>query len=282
MQLLESIAPLAERYNYFILDLWGVIHDGQHLYPKVKECLQELRTRNKKIVFLSNAPRRVEAVSTVLHRMGITDDLYDKIITSGEVFYQSLAHPDTSVFKPQGKHYVYIGLERDRKVLEGLHYEEVQHPQHAQFVLLSHFHFDHQPMSEIMPILEECIQHKLPILCINPDTEIVRLSGEVVKCAGEIAEEYHMMGGEVIYFGKPHHIVYDKCFAEFGHVSKKEVIAIGDNLATDIKGAKNNHIANTLVVGGIMKEADSSHEELHGMLSREHITPDYVVRAFNW
>lgn len=287
IKFLTGVSHLAARYDAFILDIWGVIHDGQHLYPNAGECLEYLRENKKHIIMLSNAPRRSQVVADSLLRMGITKEFYDKIVTSGEVFYQALAHPEKSFFKPHGRHYFYMGLERDRKILEGLHYEETKHPEAAQFILLSHSYYDNQPMKEIYPILQNCMKQQLPLLCINPDTEIVRLNGEHVYCAGVIAEEYRMMGGEVIYFGKPHRAVYEACMDGLA-ISKKRTIAIGDNLKTDIAGAAMTGLASALVTGGVLKKEmgditqDNYEQKLAKLLKTETKMPDFILPAFHW
>lgn len=287
-RLLNSVSSLTTDYDLFILDLWGVIHDGQHLYPEVKQCLEQLRKNGKNIVFLSNAPRRAHIVAEMLLHMGINSDLYDKIVTSGEVFHQSLAHPEQSFFKPHGRNYFYIGMQRDQNILDGLHYEEVKQPESAQFVMLSHSYYDNQPISELIPVLQNCVRHKLPLLCVNPDKEVVSLSGEYVYCAGVIAEEYRMMGGETTYFGKPYHAVYEASLSGFEHIDKKRIIAVGDGLKTDIAGAINTGIKNVLVTGGIIKEVIGDHkaegynENLLQFLDEEQIKPDFIIPAFNW
>jgi len=283
---ISSIFDIINDYDAFIVDLWGVIHDGQNLYPQVKETLQKLKKHNKKIVFLSNAPRRASAVASVLKNMGIEENLYDKIITSGEVFYGCLAHPETSFFKPHGRNYIYIGLEKDRHILDGLHYEEVKHPEHAQFLLLAHSFYDNQPMTELMPILEQCLEQKLPLLCINPDKEVVRITGEEVYCAGKIAEEYYMMGGEVTYFGKPHRAVYETALLVLSGTEKSRILAIGDNIATDIIGAARTKLSSVLITGGILtariKEIKSGayDENLAKILANSEVLPSFIVPSF--
>lgn len=285
---LESIGQLSDNYDIFILDLWGVIHDGQHAYPNAKHTLETLRKHNKKIVLLSNAPRRAQTVVDVMLRMGITQGLYDKIVTSGEVFYQCLAHPEKSFFKPHGRNYVYIGLEKDRNILSGLHYTEVKQPEAANFVLMSHSFYDNQPLKELVPLMQECIKAKLPLLCINPDREIVRLNGEHVYCSGILAEEYRMMGGEITYFGKPHKAVYEASLEGLEHHGNKRIIAIGDSLGTDIAGAARTGITNVLVTGGIIKNMIGDHtapgykEKLEQLFVDEAIKPDFVIPEFVW
>ncbi|HEU5047799.1 MAG TPA: TIGR01459 family HAD-type hydrolase [Rickettsiales bacterium] len=286
--LLESIKQLTDKYDIFILDLWGVIHDGQHTYPNAKRTLEALKQHNKRIVLLSNAPRRAQTVAEMMLHMGITSDMYDKIVTSGEVFYQCLAHPEKSFFKPHGRHYIYIGLEKDRHILGGLNYTEVKQPESAQFVLLSHSFYDNQPIKELVPLMKECIKAKLPLLCVNPDKEVVSLSGHHVYCAGILAEEYRMMGGEITYFGKPHRAVYEASLEGLEHHGKKRIIAIGDSLGTDIAGAARTGLANVLVTGGIVKKtlgepsAPDYKEKLDKLFRDEGIKPDYVIPEFIW
>ncbi len=286
MEFLDNITSLTRQYDLFILDLWGVIHDGQNLYPGVRDCLEHLRKHKKKIIFLSNAPRRADTVATALLRMGVTDALYDKIVTSGEVFYQSLAHPEKSIFRPGGRNYIYMGLERDRNILEGSHYQEVKHPDVASFLLLSHSYHDHQPMKELVPLLQGCIKNRLPALCINPDKEIVRLSGEHVYCAGFLAEEYRLMGGEVFYFGKPHSAVYVACLENYQEIDKKRIVAVGDSLANDIAGANDAGITSVLVTGGILQNAVGTpasvdyKDKLIKILNDAPAKPDFIIPDF--
>lgn len=282
---LSSVEELSAKYDAFILDLWGVVHDGKNLYPGAKEALVALRKAGKKITFLSNAPRRSQVVEQTLAGMGVGSDLYDSIVTSGETAYHCLQHPEHSPFKPRGNKYLYIGLERDRLILEGLHYEEVMRPEHAQFVMLSHSFEDNQPLKSLMPLLQRCVELHLPVICINPDKEVVRITGERVYCAGALAEEYHMLGGEVIYFGKPHRTVYEHALATL-RIERSKVVALGDTLGTDILGGERTRINTVLVTGGVLKEvigdtkAADYKQKCLSLFEKEHITPDYVIPAF--
>lgn len=284
----SSFSSLALRYDAFILDLWGVIHDGQNLYPGAKECLEQLRASGKKIVLLSNAPRRAFVAAGTLERMGITDKQYDALVSSGEAAFQCLSDPASGFFHPAGNKYIYIGLERDRQTLAGLSFIETDNPAEASFVLLAHSYYDHQPMSELEPLLKKCLAAKLPALCINPDPEVVRLTGERVACAGVIAEHYKAQGGEVVYFGKPHHYVYEHVFKVLAGVDKSRMLAVGDTLATDIKGAVLQGIANVLVTGGVLKavvgspDAPGYAEKCEQQFAEAGVAPDFILSAFNW
>ena len=285
---LQSMDELLARYDAFVLDLWGVVHDGKNLYPGALETLKRLRKESKKVTFLSNAPRRISVVAASLQGMGVGPELYDAIITSGEAAYRSLEHPEQSFFKPRGHHYLYIGLDRDRLILDGLHYEEVKHPSHAQFVMLSHSFEDNQPLTTLKPLLEECAALKLPVVCINPDMEVVRISGERVYCAGAVAKEYHMMGGEVVYFGKPHRTVYELALATFGSIDRGRIIAVGDSMGTDILGGNRTRIATALVAGGILKEVLGDYgsagckSKLEQLCTEYDAVPNCVLPAFKF
>lgn len=283
---LNSLNDISSKYDAFILDLWGVVHDGRNLYPCAKECLEQLRKAGKKITFLSNAPRRAKVVEATLDGMGVGRELYDAIVTSGETAYFCLEHPERSPFKPRGHKYIYIGLERDRLILEGLHYEEVLNPEHAQFVMLLHSFEDNQPMKTLHPLLDKCVKHSLPMVCINPDKEVVRITGERVYCAGALAQEYHMMGGEVIYFGKPHRAVYERALAALQGVERSKIIAVGDTLSTDILGGERTRLSTLLVTGGVLKDrvgevnSPDYKDKCNTLFEQERITPDYVIPAF--
>jgi HAD superfamily hydrolase (TIGR01459 family) len=282
----SSFSPLASRYDAFILDLWGVIHDGQNLYPGAKECLKRLRGEGKKIVLLSNAPRRAYKAAEVLTRMGIGSDEYDALITSGEATYQCLADAAHPFFRPKGDSYVYIGLERDRNILDGLPFHETDDPAKAHFLLLSHSFYDNQPMAELEPLLKRCLAAGLPALCVNPDTEVVRITGERVVCAGVIAAEYAARGGNVIYFGKPHPFVYARSLEVLAGIAKERILAVGDNLATDIKGAQQAGIASALITGGVLKTAAGTpgtveyKTKCEALCAEMQAAPDFVVPVF--
>ena len=137
-----------------------------------------------------------------------------------------------------------------------------------------------------MPFLEQCLEQKLPLLCINPDQEVVRITGEEVYCAGKIAEEYRMLGGEVTYFGKPHRAVYEAALLALNGTEKSRILAIGDNIATDIVGAARTKLASVLISGGVLKSqvgqasSDTYKQKCTEVLqSLEHL-PNFIIPEF--
>ncbi len=258
MQFEQNITKIANNYDYFILDVWGVIHDGNHIYPGVLEQLKYLRSLGKKICFLSNAPRRASKVAEVLKRLGIGEDLYDFILTSGEATYLFLHQNQSDASHLQkltdskiSDQYFYIGPKKDADLLNGLGYIEAANADQASFVVATGFDNDLSTIEEKLPQLLEAKKHNLPMICVNPDLIVVRQNGAEAICAGLMALEYQKIGGQVIYFGKPYNLVYDQVFELFSNPNKTKVLAIGDGIETDILGANQNSIDSAFVAGGI-------------------------------
>ncbi len=242
MKFQDIVAP----YEALIVDLWGVIHDGTALYSGVSETLAWLHAQGKPVVFLSNAPRVAAKARTVLNELGINPAHYLDVITSGQVAHDLLAG-DTEWL---GTHYYYLGPSKDEDVLHDLPgYIRVASPREAQFVLNTGYEKDFQPHDEALPMLGTLLQHHLPLLCINPDHEVVKLDGTQMLCAGTLADAYVEMGGHVEYVGKPFDDVYDVAFNLLG---TDNVLAVGDNPLTDIIGAQEMGIDSLLITGGIL------------------------------
>jgi HAD superfamily hydrolase (TIGR01459 family) len=276
MQAIDGIAAIAARYDGFILDLWGVIHDGSHLYPGVHDTLVKLRQQGKKMIMLSNAPRRVRKVEAVLHQLGIEPALYDHVLSSGEVGYHWLASGQPTF----GRRYYYIGPAKDLDVLDGLDYRRVDDLKEADFLLNVGFGSEGQNDDDWSPLLRAARGLSLPMVCLNPDLEVVRITGERAACAGVHAQSYQRMGGQVIWFGKPYPGVYEECMQVFGAMDKSRIVAIGDSLETDIPGAVRFGIDSVLVTGGILKTLPPS--ELAALCRRMELYPSYIIPHFNW
>ncbi len=243
----ESLEALALRYDAFFIDLWGVLHDGTALYDGAIETLKELRRHHKKIVLISNAPRKTEKVLETLERLGITDSYYDTLITSGQAAHDMLARSNQ-----WGLHYYYLGPSKDEDVIADLPYEKTDIAAHAAFVLNAGFEQDFQSTDDILPTLNRLLKARLPLICINPDMEVVKQDGTRMWCAGWVARRYEEMGGSVTYVGKPYPLVYETAFAASG-IAPARTLAIGDNLLTDIMGANHAGIDSLLITGGILK-----------------------------
>lgn len=283
MTLLPGMASLADRYEGFILDLWGVIHDGVHPYPGAADCLQRLQAAGKRCVLLSNAPRRAHAAEAMLRRMGLGPDLYAGLMTSGEAAHLALLHRTDPWFAALGQRVWHLGPERDRNVIDGLGLETVATPAQAQFVLNTgpDDHRGPQDVAAFEERLAECARHGLPMICANPDLEVIR-GGERVICAGALAARYQQMGGAVRSLGKPDPAIYHPVMEKLG-TPKHRTLAVGDSLRTDIAGAAAAGLDSCWVLGGIHGEALGDD---HGAAAAEAhaagLHPAAIVPRFVW
>jgi HAD superfamily hydrolase (TIGR01459 family) len=251
MQHLSGFAPLAEQYDGFILDLWGVIHDGVTAFPDAVDCLHRLRAAGKPTLLLSNVPRPNEAAQQLMRGMGIADDFYTDILTSGEAARRALETPSDLWWAQLGQFVFHLGPSRDRGVFEGLPLTPVSEPSAASFVLNTgpDDHRNPSDMAEFEPVLQACAHHALPMICANPDMVVIR-GGVRVLCAGSLAQRYRELGGDVRSLGKPDPAIYQPVLARLG-LPPDRVLAVGDALHTDIAGATGVDIAACWVLGGI-------------------------------
>lgn len=252
MQFKNNICELADLYDYFIFDIWGVIHDGNAAYSGVVKAITFLRQKNKKICFLSNAPRRAFKVGEVLKKFGITPNLYDFILTSGEAAFLDFEKNQKNNFKDFGRNYFYIGPKKDIDLLAGLDYQITSDASCANIAITTGFDGDDSILEEKMPQLREAKKSNLPLICVNPDLIVVKQNGAELICAGALALEYQKMSGEVLYYGKPFEAVYKMVLEIFGCDKSAKILAIGDGMETDIKGANDFGIDSALVTGGIL------------------------------
>jgi HAD superfamily hydrolase (TIGR01459 family) len=277
------MARLAGEYRGFIVDLWGVVHDGVTPLPGAAECLARLRGGGGRVVLLSNAPRRAAIAAEAMRRMGLGEALYDGILTSGEATYMMLRERADPWFARLGRRVFHLGPARDRSVIEGLDYLPVEAPREAEWVLNTGPDDHRNPtlLTEFEPVLEACAARALPMVCANPDREVIR-GGVRVLCAGALAERYRELGGEVRKVGKPDPAVYEPALAMLG-LPRSEVLAVGDALETDIAGAAAAGLASCWVLGGIYGErlkGDRKAAEAAARLAG--LAPVATVPAFVW
>jgi len=275
MEFYSDFSNIIPKYDAYILDLWGVIHDGTTLYSCVIETLHAIRKDGGKIVFLSNAPRRAGRIETVLNNFGITADLYDGIMSSGEAGFHFLK---TS----HGQAYYYFGPKKDAGLLDGTTHRMVPSMEEAEFALCVDLDFHGQALDEHLPALEKLYALNIPMICVNPDIEVVKQTGQHIWCAGALAQEYEKMGGEVSYFGKPHSHVYEATLELLGNPPRDKVLAVGDNIDTDIKGANNQQIDSALITGGILAREMPNPDPfaLRKLCEDKDAFPTYVMPGF--
>lgn len=286
--ILPGVAKLAERYDGFVLDLWGVIHDGVRPYPGAVDTLARLKARGKRLVLLSNAPRRASAVIDAMTAMGIPRGHYDDVLSSGEAAWHALRDKTDPWHARLGRRCFHLGPERDKGMLAGLDIDNAARPREADFILATGVDRDDETLADYEHVLAEGAGARVPFVCANPDLEVIR-GGRRMICAGLLAARYEELGGAVAYHGKPHAPIYRDCLAMMGGLVPRAVVAVGDSLRTDIAGGRAAGLDTVLVTGGIHAdelglepgEAPDA-EHLLAACRRQGNVPTAALPAFAW
>jgi len=283
----HGLSGLAETYDAFIVDLWGVLHDGARAFPAAVACLETLHARGKRIVILSNAPRRAAVVTARNAELGIAPRLCDAVMSSGEDTWQHLHHRPDDWYRALGRRCFHLGPERDFGMREGLDYVFVDADE-ADFVLNTGALGPDDAAEDYDALLGDLIGRGLKMICANPDLEVVR-AGRREICAGAIAARYEALGGTVRYHGKPHPEIYRACFAAVPQVPRARIAAIGDSLRTDVAGAKAAGIDAIFVTGGLQGEqlgvdADGNADprRLAALCAEEGHWPQAALPVLRW
>ena len=285
---LPGIADLVREYDGFVLDLWGVLHDGTSLYPGVADTMGHLAAAGKSFVMLTNAPRRAWAVSEQMVGMGMPEVLSRPVVSSGEATWRELLAWSDPWYADLGRRCYHIGPERDENLFDGLDIERVDVIENADIILNTGPWHDDERVADYEGRLSTGAQRDLPMICANPDLQVIR-GGKRIICAGALGQRYEELGGKVRYFGKPHASIYEYCFEHLSGVGRRRILAIGDSLRTDIAGASAVGIDSVLVIGGIHAEelgvtndATCGPHEIARLCAREGLSPVAAVPAFVW
>jgi HAD superfamily hydrolase (TIGR01459 family) len=238
------------------------------LNPKALEAIEQLNNNSKKIVFLSNAPRPSSKVINFLLKMKMNKKYLSNVMTSGEAAMHAINK------KQFGKTFFHLGPTRDTSVFEKVKDNKTS-IDNCDFILCTGLFDEHdKDLSYYEKLLENYISKKL--VCTNPDLTVHRGNVEEL-CAGSVAKVFERMGGEVAYFGKPYKEVYKICFN-----SNEKVLAIGDNLRTDIKGANNLNVDCIFISEGVHRDEYNDTSELDDLLKKYKVKADFFQRELKW
>jgi HAD superfamily hydrolase (TIGR01459 family) len=233
--LIPHFSVLAPDYDLLLSDVWGVVHNGEVHFPQACDALIRARAQGKVVVLITNAPRPGEAVIRQLDRLQVPRESYDAIVSSGDVTRGVIA-------SRKGQTLYHLGPERDLSIFTDLS-AQMAPLESADYVVCSGLDDDDRNTPEdYRAQLELMLKRKLFMVCGNPDL-VVERGSRLVYCAGSIAEMYAGMGGEVLYAGKPYRPIYDMALARgeaaLGRKAERaRVLAIGDSVRTDLKGAR--------------------------------------------
>ena len=268
MKELNHLSDIFETYDTFVIDLWGVMHNGIALNPKAIEVIKQLKINSKKIVFLSNAPRPSSKVINFLLKMKMDKKYLSNVMTSGEAAMRAI---NINRF---GKTFFHLGPPRDISIFEKVKKNQVD-LENCDFILCTGLFDEHEDdLNFYKNFLKNSISKKL--VCTNPDLIVHRGKKEEL-CAGSIAKVFEELGGQVVYFGKPYKEVYEMCFN-----SREKVLAIGDNLRTDIKGANNLNLDCVFITEGVHRDEYSETSELEKLLKKYNVQANFFQRELKW
>jgi HAD superfamily hydrolase (TIGR01459 family) len=284
-EFIERIEPLARGYDVLLCDIWGVVHNGVAAFPAACEALTRFRDGGGTVILITNAPRASDAVVRILDRMSVARDVYDAVTSSGDVTRGIVAgRPGQRVFHlgPERDHSIFIGLDVTFVPLEG-----------ADYVVCSGLFDDTiETPDNYRDMLKAMRARSLFMVCANPDV-VVERGDTLVYCAGALADAYAALGGEVLYCGKPHAPIYDMALATAaaqrgGKVPpRNRVLAVGDSVRTDLKGAAAFGLDVMFVTSGLHAEHYGSREApdlaaLDRVFADAGVMPKAVMSGLKW
>lgn len=255
-RIIQSLSQIGADYDALFCDLWGCVHNGERAYPAAVTALQAYRAGGGKVCLMTNAPRPRQFVAAQLDRMGVPRDAWDIIVSSGD------AAQDAMFAGAVGRDVWFIGTAKD----DGFFDDVPARWRNAAPITRVDLN-DAQgivatgPYDELNEVPEDyrsrfkpAVERGLKLLCANPDI-IVDMGETRIYCAGALAALYEEMGGEVLYFGKPHTPIYDLARRELGLGDDARYLAIGDGIRTDVLGAAQEGIDGVFITGGLAADA---------------------------
>ncbi|GLQ05634.1 TIGR01459 family HAD-type hydrolase [Sneathiella chinensis] len=288
-QIATGLSSFADKYEAFILDLWGVVHDGTKPYPGALDCMAKLREGGRPLLLLSNAPRTNDFVSEFLVSIGVPEDSYDHLLTSGDMTHYILKDGTHEFLQGRGKNFYQIGAEKDRGVDAGLDYTRVYELDEADFIVCTGLvNDDVETPDEYRELLIRAAGLDLPMFCANPDLTVMK-GDKILYCAGALAALFEELGGKVELFGKPYPWAYKLAMEQLGVTDPSKILAVGDSMRTDIKGATGMGMHNVLVSGGIHAEEwglapgeRPTEGQVEDVSEAHGFKPTYVVGHMTW
>ncbi len=246
-QIIDTLDRLTGSYDAVLCDVWGVIHNGVSIFPEACAALSRARAAGKAVVLITNSPRPHQGVEEQLGVLGVPDDAWDRVVTSGDVTRDLIRSAPRRLF--------YIGPDRDHAIVDGIDVELVEDFEASGVVCTGLFDDENETPEDYAQMLERLRMRDLPFICANPDI-IVERGDRLIWCAGALARDYGLLGGRTLIAGKPHRPIYEAAFKAAGEIMGRELerdkaLAIGDGVLTDVKGADQYGIDVLFVTDGI-------------------------------
>lgn len=276
---LDGLQALRERHDVFLVDQFGVLHDGNDPYPGAVEALAALKASGATVVLVSNSGKRSRPNEDRLESLGFRPGSWDLFLSSGEVAWQLFSGQDETRRMPAGARCLLLARDGDRSAVAGLDLKLVEDGKDADVVLLAGSEGDRRALGCYRSLLAPAAERRVPLICTNPDKVMLTKTGHYFG-AGTIADLYEELGGPVTRIGKPFPEIYEAALRAVGSPARERVVGIGDSVEHDIAGARGMGLAAALVRSGIL--AGMPPAELDALYAEHGATPDYVLPAFQW
>ena len=281
LRFVERLADLVDSVDVVLSDIWGVVHNGLESFPDACEALHTFRSRGGTVIMITNAPRPADSVQRQLRKLGVADDTYDAIVSSGDLTRHYVAgHPGGKVF--------WVGPERDSSIYRGLDLTLGPIEQADYIVCTGLFDDETETAEDYRDMMLQARERQLTLICANPDI-VVERGDRLIFCAGAIAELYRELGGEVIFYGKPHRPIYERAMELASErrgraIPLDRVLAVGDSVRTDLAGALGFGIDCLFVTRGIHAEEFAGVDQLDPASVKELFghPPRALIRDLKW
>ncbi len=287
----EGISDISDSYMGFIIDQWGVLHDGEELFPGVEDCLKELKERKKTILILSNSDERAETNKEKLKKMGLGPSLYNAIVTPAEVLWEGFATRKDGVFEKMGNKCYIFGRRGQEEVYKDSGIEIVDDIDKADFVLILGMDYPRKTLMDYESTIRKAIQKRLKAYCQSPDS-LSTIGEGLLTGPLLLARRYEDSGGIVHYMGKPHKLIFNYCIQ---YLQKKDIypaqtVMLGDTMAHDVIGANASGIDTCLFRSGL-HAANFAHcktpKEMNNALRNliavyNNVMPTYLAPELRW
>src|ERR1700744_4235174 len=230
----DGLQGLVADKNVVLSDIWGVVHNGLEAFAEACEALHNHRRRGGTVILITNAPRPADSVQRQLRKLGVADETYDAIVSSGDLTRHFVAgHPGGKVF--------WLGPERDNSIYRGLDLKLSPLTEADYIICTGLFDDETEAAEDYRAMMQQALARKLTLICANPDI-VVERGDRLIYCAGAIAELYRELGGDVVFYGKPPRPIYERAVALAAERRNRatplaRVLAIGDSVRTDLAGA---------------------------------------------
>jgi HAD superfamily hydrolase (TIGR01459 family) len=275
MREISGLAEIAGQYDAFLIDQFGVLHDGRALYPGALGALEGLHRLSKPVAILTNSGKRNAANRQRVVFLGVRPELFEAVLSSGEVAWMAIRAGE---FGTVGTAFI-VGKAGDDYAFADLGLRVADAPERAELILILGSNAPATSLDDYRAILTAAAARRIPALCCNPDRQMLTSSG-FQPAPGAIAAVYQELGGTVTWIGKPFPQIYRHALQLLGDPEPRRTLSIGDSIAHDVRGGRDARLATALVRTGVSAPIDE--RGLRSAMMHEGAVPDWVLPELRW